>query len=343
MNSHMRRLLPWMFPVVLVGACIWSVLGATAATQTSVGEIQDVQGHGWGISELGEKYDKLGGDLLVMDEVVATDVNSAMTMRFIDNTTMTLGPEAEITIDEMVYNPEDGDNDAVTFRLGKGSFYFVSGLVAKNKVTIITPTATIGIRGTELIIDVDEGGATAVGVAKGHAFIRSNNGGRAVEVEVGNTARTNKNGVVGKPFPGIDLTGDEEVDRKIPGVSEWLDEDDGELDDDETKKDKRARNEGPGGGDDRYGDEDDTVYGHKKRYGQEKGDDGDRVASAEGKKDHDRESSDRDSSDRESSDRESNDRESNDRESSDRESSDRESNDSDSQESDSDDSDDNEG
>ena len=213
-----------IFPVVLVIACVWSILGAIAAPQSPIGSVETVQGRGWGISDLGKKYDKLGGDLVVLDEVVTTDINSAMTLRFIDNTSMTLGPSAEITIDEMVYDPENGKNDTATYKLGQGSFYFVSGLVAKERVTLVTPTATIGIRGTELVINVGEDGATSVGVAKGHAFMRSNRDGRSVEVEVGNTARTDKKGKVSNPFPGIDLTGEEEVDRHIPGVSDWLDE-----------------------------------------------------------------------------------------------------------------------
>lgn len=234
MLTRFNRLLPWSLPVVLIVAYIWSSIAATAATQTAVGEIADVQGRGWGISEWGRKYDKLGGDLVSMDEVVATGTNSAMTMHFIDKTTMTLGENAELTIDEMVYNPENDENDTVTIRLGKGSFYFVSGLVAKEKVTIITPTASIGIRGTELVIDVAEDGSTSVGVAKGHAFLRSKKkGGRSVEVEVGNTARINNKGKISDPFPGIDLTGEEDVDRKIPGVAEWLDEDDKEKDEDD--------------------------------------------------------------------------------------------------------------
>ena len=232
MLFRLNRLIPWSFPAVLIAAYAWSAIAATAATQTPVGEVENVQGRGWGVTPWGKTYDKLGGDLVDMDEVVATGFNSAMTMRFIDNTTMTLGPRAQITIDDMVYNPDDGEHDAVVFKLGKGSFYFVSGMVAKEKVILITPTATIGIRGTELVIDVDEDGSTSVGVAKGHAFMRSNRDGRSVEVEVGNTARTDKKGKVSDPFPGIDLTGEEDVDRKIPGVAEWLDED-GEEDDQE--------------------------------------------------------------------------------------------------------------
>lgn len=234
MFSWLRALAPWSFPVILIAGYVWSALSATAATQTTVGAIEDLQGRGWGISQWGEKYDKLGGDMVALDEVVATGMNSAMTMRFIDNTTMTLGPSAEITVDQMVYNPDNGEKDGVTLTLGKGTFYFVSGLVAKDKVTIITPTATIGIRGTELVINVERDGSTSVGVAKGHAFMRSKDGDSSVEVEVGNTARADDKGRISDPFPGIDLTGEDEVDRKIPGVVEWLGE---EEDDDDKKKD----------------------------------------------------------------------------------------------------------
>jgi len=235
MFSRLRALAPWSLPTFLIVAYVWSALSATAATQTTVGAIEDLQGRGWGVSQWGKKYDKLGGDLVVMDEVVATGMNSAMTLRFIDNTTMTLGESAEITIDQMVYNPDDGDKDGVTFTLGKGSFYFVSGLVAKDKVTIKTPTATIGIRGTELVINVGNDGATSVGVAKGHAFMRSKDGVSSVEGEVGNTGRTNGKGKVSEPFPGIDLTGDDDVGRKILGVAEWLGEDDDDKNKDYTE------------------------------------------------------------------------------------------------------------
>ena len=226
MFSRLSRLLPWSFPVVLIAAYAWTATAATTpVADTTVGAVETIQGHGWGVTDEGGQYDKLGGDLVAMDEVVATGVNSAMTMRFMDDTTMTLGPSDEITVDEMVYNPEDCKNDTVLIRLGVGSFYFVSGKVAKEKVTIMTPTASIGIRGTELVISVKEDGTTSVGVAKGHAFMRSREGsGRTVEVNVGSTAKTSVNGTVSEPFQGLDLAGEEDVDRNIPGVSDWMDE-----------------------------------------------------------------------------------------------------------------------
>lgn len=224
MSPKLIRWIYGVFSAISVVALSWGGMEATASAPTTVGAVESVRGQGWGLSAWGDKYDKLSGDLISQDEIVATGLHSAMTMRFVDNTVMTLGASAEITVDQMVYDPDDGSKDGVTLTLGKGTFYFVSGLVAKEKVTIRTPTSTIGIRGTELVIKVEADGATSVGVAKGHAFMRSNRDGRSVEVEVGNTARSDKEGKVTDSFPGLDLTGEENVDRKIPGVAEWLDE-----------------------------------------------------------------------------------------------------------------------
>lgn len=236
MVIRLIRTFPWtlfaVLPIVLLTVFMWSAIGAIAATQANVGAIDEAKGRTWGISQGGVKYDKLGGDMVAMDEVVATGVNSAMTLSFLDKTVMTLGENAEMTIDEMVYNPADTSNDTVVIKLGKGSFYFVSGLVAKEKVRLVTPTASIGIRGTELVINVGEDGSTSVGVAKGRAFMVSNRNGRETDIDVGNTAKIDARGVVSDPFPGIDLTGEKEVDQHIPGVSEWLDAE--EKDDDKN-------------------------------------------------------------------------------------------------------------
>lgn len=225
MKISFKSLFPLIFPVLLVAAYVASVIDATAAVQPPVGEVEDANGHTWGRGALGKKHDKISGDLVARDEVVGTGVDSAMTMRFIDNTSLTLGANAEIVVDDMVFNPDDHDGDVVNIRLGKGTFYFISGKVAKEKVTLVTPTATIGIRGTELVITVDEKGETSVGVAKGRAFMRSRrDGGGDVEIDTGHTARTSAEGDVSDSFPGVDLTGDEDVDRNIAGYSEWEDE-----------------------------------------------------------------------------------------------------------------------
>jgi len=234
-NKSLSRALLFSLPVAVLAALVWSAMSATAAIPpAAIGAVDTLKGRGWGKTVLFGRYEKLVGDLVVLDEVLGTGKHSNMKLTFIDGTVMSLGEGAEIIVDEMVYDPNDTQDNRVVLRLGVGAFYFVSGKVAKDKVTIITPTATIGIRGTELVINVSKDGSTAVGVSKGHAYMdsRSQGGGRA-EIEVGNTARSNGEGIVGKSFPGIDLTGDDDVDRNIPGVSDWLDE---EQEEDDAKK-----------------------------------------------------------------------------------------------------------
>ncbi len=179
-------------------------------------------------------YAKNKGDMVGAGEILSTGKNSSMTVKFMDSTIMTLGSDAEVEVDELVFDPKGNAKDNhIIISLAQGTYYYVSGKIKKENVTILTPTAAIGIRGTELAISVDRDGATSVGVVKGAAIMRarrrdsdrdrSYDGG--VYIDLGSTGRIEKSGKISKPFGGVDLTGDEEIDRKIPGVAEWLDHD----------------------------------------------------------------------------------------------------------------------
>jgi len=223
------RFLTYIFSIVLIGTYVTSTIPvpqAHAATSTTVGQVESKQGKVWGEAKWSSNYAKVKGDLVAQDEVIATGYKSSTTIKFIDSTIMKLGANAKITIDEMVYDPGNDENDKVVFRLGAGAFYFVSGKVAKQKVTLITPTATIGIRGTELVINVKDNGETSVGVTKGRAYMRSRQNNSSSEIGLGNTAHSDDQGNVGEARKGVDLTGDDDVDSNIEGVSDWQGEDD---------------------------------------------------------------------------------------------------------------------
>ena len=73
-----------------------------------------------------------------------------------DDTRLTIGPGSELLIREFEFNANSYvGNLAVSFL--KGTARVVTGLIGKNSpenVRFNTPTATIGIRGTEFIVDV---------------------------------------------------------------------------------------------------------------------------------------------------------------------------------------------
>jgi hypothetical protein len=100
-------------------------------------------------------------DDIYLNDVVETQASSSLGITFNDATTFRLSANAQITIDNYVYE-ENGSNNAGAFDIAKGTIAFVAAAVAKTgNMQISTPTATLGIRGTTGVVEVPEGAATA--------------------------------------------------------------------------------------------------------------------------------------------------------------------------------------
>jgi hypothetical protein len=98
------------------------------------------------------------------NELIETDQESATKLIFLDETTLTLGPESSVVLDRFVYDP-DPTKASLVMTAAKGIFRFASGKLPKNAYRLHTPAATIGIRGTVLdfaIEPADRAGGQAV-------------------------------------------------------------------------------------------------------------------------------------------------------------------------------------
>lgn len=98
---------------------------------------------------------------------IETGPGARMIVIFDDASQLTLGAEARLVVDEMVYDFKAQESGAVSQALTSlaGAFQFVSGAAARAKpeaITFRTPVATIGIRGTEFF-----GGSLAAGMPPG--------------------------------------------------------------------------------------------------------------------------------------------------------------------------------
>ena len=80
---------------------------------------------------------------------------------FQDNTKLVVGPNSQMVIDAFVF---ENDKTAKKFSINvlKGAFRFITGDSPKNAYKITTPTATIGVRGTEFDIAIEKEGTTRV-------------------------------------------------------------------------------------------------------------------------------------------------------------------------------------
>jgi hypothetical protein len=99
-------------------------------------------------------------------DVVKTDGNGSAQIHFADNTRMVIGPNSNVTLDSFVFA---GKEKASKFTIDalRGSFRFITGASAKNVYTINTPTATIGVRGTEFDTHIADDGTTTASLWEG--------------------------------------------------------------------------------------------------------------------------------------------------------------------------------
>src|SRR6516225_7419477 len=99
----------------------------------------------------------LGQDI-VFKERVTTGPEGQTQVLFVDQSTMSVGPNADMVIDEFVFDPATGTGKLAA-NLTRGVFRFVGGRLSKqeNAVTIHTPTATIGIRGGVMLVNLAGG------------------------------------------------------------------------------------------------------------------------------------------------------------------------------------------
>jgi hypothetical protein len=87
-----------------------------------------------------------------------TQPDATLGVTFKDNTLMSFGPDTELTVDEYLYAPAQGQLKLGT-SLMKGSLNYLSGVIARLKpeaVTVNTPTGIIGVRGTQFVARVED-------------------------------------------------------------------------------------------------------------------------------------------------------------------------------------------
>jgi hypothetical protein len=98
---------------------------------------------------------------IYLNDVVATAATSSLGITFNDATTFTLKANAQVAIDNYVYE-DGGKNNSGIFDIAKGTVAFAAAAVAKTgNMQITTPTSALGIRGTTGVVEVPEGGAAA--------------------------------------------------------------------------------------------------------------------------------------------------------------------------------------
>lgn len=139
---------------------------APASQQTaaeSIGSVANLQGRAT-VTRANATADLKLNDDIFKGDLVQTASNTSLGITLDDETTFTMGADARMSMDEFLY--QKGGKNTAAYRVVRGTVAFVAGQVAKTgTMTIATPTATLGIRGTTGVIEVPQEAATAAQVA----------------------------------------------------------------------------------------------------------------------------------------------------------------------------------
>ncbi len=104
------------------------------------------------------------GDGILKGDLLQTDPDGSLAVTFDDETTFRLGPSATLAVSDFLFE-QGGSKNAALFNVVRGSAAFVASFVAKTgDMKIVTPTATLGIRGTTGLIEVPSGSTGDVSI-----------------------------------------------------------------------------------------------------------------------------------------------------------------------------------
>jgi VCBS repeat-containing protein len=125
----------------------------TAAAAKVVGHVVKMTGSA-SIVRNGVTIDANNGDVVYQNDVVQTGSGSTLGLVMIDGTTFNLTANARLMMNDLTYDATSTSNTSL-FTLVQGAASFVAGQVAKTgDMKVATPVATMGIRGTAVVLDI---------------------------------------------------------------------------------------------------------------------------------------------------------------------------------------------
>lgn len=153
--------------VVLAGGIAPSVQAQT------VGKVDAVLFYAYGQPPGEARRATFENSPVVSNEILETVERGGMRVTFLDDTQLVLGGSSVVTVDRTVFDA-DRSTGSLTLGFARGAFRFVTGRLQHEKINLRTGAATIGIRGTDWTMTVNDRGDTVVNMRSGSALVTSN-------------------------------------------------------------------------------------------------------------------------------------------------------------------------
>lgn len=130
---------------------------STAASANRAGIAKVIKGQVT-VTSAGAERPLAAGEAVAATDRITTGADSSASMVLRDGTTVVVGPNSRMELREFAYDATTYQG-SVAVNVLRGTMRMVTGLIGKNRpdaVSVTTPTALIGIRGTDFIVAVEE-------------------------------------------------------------------------------------------------------------------------------------------------------------------------------------------
>ena len=155
MISTFRRQTKW---IILVLFC------ATSLTWGSIGNVDKLKGNGIVDRVDGDTDIQLEKELDIFSNDTIKTGKGKVGILFIDDTRVDVTEHSRLIIDDFVFDPNTATGN-LSLKASLGTIRYASGQIAKNSaqnISITTPTASIGVRGTDFSMTIDELGSSTI-------------------------------------------------------------------------------------------------------------------------------------------------------------------------------------
>lgn len=152
-------------------------LSGAAAQAAGIATVTVVENAGYRTPPGREELSAKQADELVQNEALRTEADSTIQVKFLDGSELSVEPRSDVVLSNYVF---DGSASSGLINLNGGVFRFQSHGVNDQGVNLRTPVATIGIRGTEIVVHVNGSDATIVDILSGAVEATPHGAGKSI-------------------------------------------------------------------------------------------------------------------------------------------------------------------
>ncbi|MFO1345369.1 MAG: FecR domain-containing protein [Rhodocyclaceae bacterium] len=205
--------------VTILCSVAFSALSFSTYAQETAGQVQVVVGAAQLIDLSGKSRPLERGAEVKQGDRIVTGEGALVQMKMTDGALLSVRTDTDVTVEKYRHNEKSAQDSGMLLKLARGALRSITGWIGGNNpdaYKVVTPTATIGIRGTDhepVFIPEPKPGEIPVG--QPGTYDKVNSGATTIHTQIGNIDV--KPGQVGfvPMTPGV-------APRVLPGIPEFF-------------------------------------------------------------------------------------------------------------------------